>query len=132
MKRIMAGLVALGLALVLAGCGGTTTVNTDQPAEGSAQESVAPAADAQDEAAEPIGPAMIEEVDEVPEDVAEYVRGSKDFFLILGGVEVNVDELQVAQRIPCYLVTEDGVVEGDELGPSMRVASLSGLRTSTK
>ena len=126
MKKIMAGLLALGLAFAVAGCS-TISASTNQPSDGSAQESAAPAADVRDEPAEPTGPVMIEEVDEVPEDVAEYVRGSKDFFLILGGVEVNVDELQVAQRIPCYLVTEDGVVEGDELWPIYENSELIGL-----
>ena len=126
MKRIMAGLLALGLAFALAGCGGTTTASGNQ-ADGSTQGSAAPAEPAQDEPADPTGPAMIEEVDEVPQDVAEYVRGSKDFFLILGGVEVDVDKLQVAQRIPCYLVNEDGVVEGDELWPIYEDGELIGL-----
>ena len=122
MKRIMAGLLALGLAFAVAGCGGTST-NTDQPADGSTQES-APAAD---EPAEPTGSAMIEEVDEVPEDIAKFVRGSEDLFMILGGVEVSVDNMQVAQRIPSYFVTEIGVVEGDELWPIYVDGELTGI-----
>ena len=49
------------------------------------------------------------------------------YFLILGGVEVNVDELQVGQRVPSYFVTESGVVEGDVLWPVYEDGELVGI-----
>ena len=127
MKHSVYLVITIFIFLLLAACDVNSSVDADRLTEGSIQTTISATHDNHAELTDLPDTNRIEELDEVPEDVAEYVRNSKDVFLILGGGEVNVDELQVGQRIPNYYVTEDGIVEGDELWPIYEDSELIGL-----
>ena len=70
---------------------------------------------------EPATPAMIEDLDEIPEDIAEAVRTQKgdlkNLLYASRREEMPVDNLEIGQRIKKYWVTEDGVEEFDVSWP---------------
>ena len=70
---------------------------------------------------EPVGPAMIEDLDEIPENIREGAKQKEDSLKMLllssRGEEMSTEDMEIGQRIKKYAVTEDGVEEFDVAWP---------------
>ena len=118
-SRRAALLIAFVVAcLIVAGCAQTQTV--DESVAGSESQEIG-SAEADDVEPvvdpEPAAPAMIEDLDEIPENIREGAKQKEDSLKVLlyssRREEMPTENMEIGQRIKKYAVTEDGVEEFD-------------------
>lgn len=126
MRTIARNLTVFAVALLVcglvSGCAKNQSADDVIPVESGSQESgSAETEDAEPVDSDPAAPAMIEDLDEIPENIREGAKQNEDSLKALlyssRQEEMATEDMEIGQRIKKYAVTEDGVEEFDVAWP---------------